>query len=128
MSPNTNPLVNDFLVLIKHPLQDGIGLVRQIILSADDRLSEHIKWNAPSYVYNGEDRVTMNLRKPDQIIILFHRGVKKKYTTGFVFDDKSGLLQWLDKDRAMITFSSVSDILDKQDKLKTLVKERIQID
>lgn len=128
MSSNTNPLVNEFLLLIKQPLHNGIELVRQIILSADDEISEHIKRNAPSYVYNGEDRVTMNLRKQDQIMILFHRGVKKKDTTGFVFEDKSGLLQWLDKDRAMIIFSDMQDVQHKQDKLKVLVQERIKID
>lgn len=114
--------VDNFLKLITHPLKDSIEQLRWIILSANPGISEHIKRNAPSYVYDGEDRITMNLRKPDQIILLFHRGVKKKDTTDFVFND-GGMLQWLDKDRAMIVFGSWSDI--QKDRLTDLVQRRI---
>ncbi len=124
MLSNHNQYVSDFLNFTQHPLVHLAEEVRELILSADAEISEHIKRNAPSYVYEGEDRITFNLRRSDQILILFHRGVKKKDSTNFVFDDK-WMLQWLDKDRGMIVIKTQQDI--QPDLLSDLVRRRIHI-
>ena len=42
-------LVVEFLNNLEHPLKNEIEEVRKIILSVDEQITEHIKWNAPSF-------------------------------------------------------------------------------
>ncbi|WP_234978377.1 DUF1801 domain-containing protein [Bacillus tuaregi] len=53
--------VTEFMDELQHPLKEEISMVRQIILSTDQKITEHIKWNAPSFCYDGEDRITLTL-------------------------------------------------------------------
>ena len=43
------PSVEAFLAALDHPRKQDILTVRQIILGADPRIQEAIKWNAPSF-------------------------------------------------------------------------------
>ena len=65
--------------------------LRAVILAADAKITEQIKWKAPSFCYHGDDRVTMRLYPPDRIQLVFHRGAKVKDATTFMFEDRSGL-------------------------------------
>jgi hypothetical protein len=108
---NQSKAVNQYLEKLDHPLKAEIEKVRALILSSDSQITEHIKWNAPSFCYQGEDRVTFRLfPATDRIQLIFHRGVKIKDSTDFAFPDESGLLQWLADDRATLIFHSMSEI------------------
>ena len=63
---------------LDHSLKDGIERLRAAILDSNDRITEHIKWNAPSFCYAGEDRVTFRLYPEDRVQLIFHRGAKVK--------------------------------------------------
>ncbi len=53
-------------------------LLRDIIGSLDADLTEHVKWNAPSYVFDGEDRITMNLRNKQGLVkLVLHMGATR---------------------------------------------------
>lgn len=69
--------VTQFLDDLNHPLRKEIEQLRLIILGADPRLSENIKWNGPNFSFNGEDRITMRIHPSKQIQVIFHRGAKK---------------------------------------------------
>jgi len=123
---NQTEEINQFIKETKHPLKAEIEVVRAIILDADDQITEHIKWNAPSFCYEGEDRVTFNLHANDRILLVFHRGAKVKDSQGFVFDDPTGLLEWASKDRAMITLYDMKDVEAKKTALIDLVSRWMQ--
>jgi flagellar motor switch protein FliG len=53
--------VVEYMNNLEHPLKKEIEEVRKIILSANKQITEHIKWNAPSFCFNNEDRVAFNL-------------------------------------------------------------------
>ena len=59
-----------------HARLDEVRALRDLVLSADERISEHVKWNAPSFVVDGEDRVTMRLQPGDRVQLVLHRGVR----------------------------------------------------
>ena len=81
------------------------------MLSADDRLAESIKWNAPNYGIGGEDRITMRIQPPRQIQVIFHRGAKKlDQPSTRIIEDKARLLVWKENDRAVATFKTLADI------------------
>jgi uncharacterized protein YdhG (YjbR/CyaY superfamily) len=69
---NRSEAVNQFIEETQHPLKADIATVRAIILEADDQITEHIKWNAPSFCDDGEDRITFNLHAKDRIRLVFH--------------------------------------------------------
>jgi hypothetical protein len=48
--------VDRFMKGLDHPLKEGVEQLRAAILDSNDRITEHIKWNAPCFRYAGEDR------------------------------------------------------------------------
>lgn len=88
---------------LNHPLKDQVERLRTAILDSNDRITEHVKWNAPSFRYAGEDRVTFRLYPEDRTQLVFHRGSKVRSDAGtFAFDDDSGLFRWVANDRAVV--------------------------
>lgn len=118
--------VDEFLEALDHPLASEIETLRRIIRSAMPGISEHIKWNAPSFCFGGDDRVTMKLRPTDAVQLILHRGAKVKDTRGFSFEDDSGLVRWLAKDRGLVTFRDTKEIRAAKRPLQTLVKRWMQ--
>lgn len=109
-APNTP--ADEFLCNLDHPFKDVIDSLRSIILKANVNLREGIKWNAPSYSFAGEDRITFNLRAKDEVRLIFHCGAKVKdgRGKGRLIDDTSGLLRWASDDRAIASFSSLAQV------------------
>lgn len=101
--------VDEFIDSLSYELKPIVIQLRSIILSANRGITEHIKWNAPSFCINGEDRVTMNLRSDKFVEIVFHRGAKVN-KTAFKFEESTGLLTWLSPDRGSIKFSSIEAV------------------
>jgi len=59
--------INEFIDNHPHPLKREIKEVRKIILACGADITEHIKWNAPSFCYLGDDRITFKLNKNDVV-------------------------------------------------------------
>lgn len=117
--------VTAFLETLDHPRKAEIERLRAIILAADPTLGEQIKWNAPSFGRNGEDRITFRLQPGDKVDLIFHRGAKVKDTAGFGVSDPAGLLKWLAADRAILVFAENAEIESKADALGDLVRRWI---
>ena len=115
-----------FMEKLEHPLKEEIEAVRAIILDSGEGITEHIKWNAPSFVYGGEDRVTFRLHPPNRIQLVFHRGSKVKDSKDFKFEDHTGLLEWVASDRAVVTFHNMEEVEAKRNALKKVVREWMQ--
>lgn len=117
---NETPEVTRFLDHLEHPLKNEIADLRAAILASDDEITEKVKWNAPSFCYLGDDRVTFRLQPGDRLQLIFHRGAKVRPAgDGFSFDDQTGLLQWASDDRAVLTLHDSDDV---QAKLPTVVE------
>jgi hypothetical protein len=121
--------VDEFLNSLKHPMKIEIEEIRKIILKADKRLTEKIKWNAPSYCIQGDDRITFNLSGQGFIRLIFHCGVKPsdKKLKAPLFEDTSGLLEWAAYDRTIARFNNRSDIVNCKKDLSFLVKKWIEV-
>ena len=52
----------------------GIEALRRLVQDAAPGLGEHIKWNAPSFTAQGEDRVTLGLPPKGGFRVVLHRG------------------------------------------------------
>jgi hypothetical protein len=117
------PSVDAFLATLVHARKADIERVRAIIRTADPRLSEQVKWNAPSFGYDGEDRITFRLQPGDRVELIFHRGAKPN-ACAVDFTDPSGLLRMVAADRGVVVLDD--DIEAKQAALAKLVQAWMQ--
>ena len=119
--------VDAFLAGLDHPFKPEISALRQIILVADPRIREEIKWNAPSF-YTTEHFATFHLRAKEGVQIVLHLGAKVRdtATTGIAIADPASLLAWLAKDRAAVTFHTMDEINAKRTAFENLVRTWIE--
>lgn len=103
--------------------RDAVLALRRVLLAADPRIAEGIKWNAPSFRL-ADDFATLHLRRADGIGLILHYGAKKSAIseTGVDIPDPHRLLEWLGKDRALVVFRDKADIEAKHDALTALVR------
>lgn len=86
--------VNRFMAQLDHPLKPQIATLLNASLASDPQITEQIKWKAPSFCIDGDDRVTFLLHPPAATHLVFHRGAKVKDATDFAFEDPTGLMKW----------------------------------
>ena len=124
--PASQAAMHAFITSLGHPAEAEILGLRAIILAADPRIGEAVKWNAPSF-FTSDHFATMNLREKQGIGLILHFGAKKNAIaeTGVTIDDPSALLQWLAKDRAIVKFQSVDDLRGKEPALTALLRQWI---
>ena len=99
------PTVEAWLAAQTPAIRVAVERLRAIALDAADGVTEHIKWNGPSFCIDGDDRITVGLAPRGGVRAVLHRGVKVKDATGFVFPDDSGLIQWAAPDRGVVAFA-----------------------
>ena len=71
---NRNPEVDRWLDEAAHPLDAMLRRTREIILGADDRVTESIKWKTPTFEFKG-NIASFNPSKRF-VSLLFHRGAE----------------------------------------------------
>ncbi|MGK3961123.1 DUF1801 domain-containing protein [Sorangium sp. So ce118] len=118
-----SPAVVAFLRELDHPLKEAAVALRQIILGVSPAIREEIKWNAPSF-RTTEHFATFNLRAKDRVRLILHLGAKVKDTAtkGLEIADPAGLLEWLAKDRCLVTFSDGEDVQAKRAALESVLR------
>lgn len=105
--------VDDFLERAKHPHTPAIQLLRKAILGCEKDISEEIKWNAPSFIYAGDNRLTFRLQPGNRVELILHRGSRPKPLGKFQFPDDSGLIRWVAPDRGQIVIAGLADAKKK---------------
>lgn len=114
--------VDRYMNDLRHPLKAGVVQLRAAILASNADITEHVKWNAPSFCYGGTDRVTFRLHPGDRLQLIFHRGATTRDDTcSFAFDDPSGLMKWLAPDRAVVDLPSLDAVADHEQEVVLLV-------
>ena len=102
----TSPAVDRFMAELEHPHREHVQRLRLAILHSDDGITESVKWNAPNFRYDGEDRVTFRLKPGDMLQLILHRGAKVRHdASDFEFDDDTGLIAWATPDRGIVTLT-----------------------
>ena len=113
--------VDEYMSQLEHSRKDEIEELRRVILEASPELVEHIKWNAPSYQIDGDDRITMRLKPGDRVELVLHRGAAKR-TDAFEFVDPVGLVDWKTNDRGVVAFAA-GDVSAMAADVRTLLDE-----
>lgn len=107
-----NEIVSKYMQDFEHLLKTEIEELRKIIMEANNKISERIKWNAPSYYYI-DDFLTFNPRMTDKVHLIFHH----KY----ISEVKSEILEGEYKDRRMVYFENMQDVLNKKQEFQKVI-------
>ena len=115
--------VDAFLTTLAHAQDTAIRRLRAVILTADPRIGEGIKWNAPSFHVDGRHFATMQLRRADRMMLVLHLGAGKQAMPADAIVDPGHLLAWRSPDRATWTFTGVDDVETQRALLQALLRQ-----
>ncbi len=119
-----------FLASLDEDTLRQVESLRALVSQAHPGLTEHVKWNAPSYVLDGVDRVTFNVHNKEGLVkLVLHMGATRpedKKAPRIMADD-SGLAQWQSDIRAVITFADADDVAAKRDLVLAFVRRWLEI-
>jgi len=120
---NKYKTVDEFFGGLDDNRKSQVETLRQYILDEEPSLTEHIKWNAPSYVKNGEDRITFNTLNKEQVVkLVFHMGAtKKENKKGQPILRDAVLIEWASDIRGYMAFSSLNEIISNEKEIKRTV-------
>ena len=68
-----NKEVDDWFRDYENPQKKAMLRAREVILAADSRIGECIKWNAPTFSYKG-NLASFNPRSKKHVSLMFHHG------------------------------------------------------
>ena len=122
--------IEEFLNSLDASKRSQVDKLRQLILETAPQLQEHIKWNAPSYVQDGEDRITFNLMNRQGVVkLILHMGATRKEDKRGtpVLQDDSGLIEWSSDIRGTLTFSDNDDVESKLTLVKSIITNWLAI-
>lgn len=116
---NDTEKVNEYMQELDHPFHAEIEAVRAIIMNANSKMKERIKWNAPSFFYK-EDMTAFNPRehKKVHLIFLFPKGVVAENT---------GLLEGNYQNRRMLFFKDMEEVNAKKVALEKVVNDWVEL-
>jgi hypothetical protein len=105
--------VERFIDDLAHPLRDVMLEVRRVLLEADPRLSESIKWKSPTFEYKG-NLASINPRAKQFVSLMFHTGRK--------IPGDHPALEGSGDTAAYMRFASPEDVSRQQSDLERLVR------
>lgn len=118
MPPKTDDAtqVAQYMSELHHPMKSSIEALRKVIKAVHPDIKERIKWNAPSYHFNGVDFLTFGppARKQNEILLVFHH-------PDIVTID-SELLEGKYIDRRLITLKSESECATKEQEISRVIE------
>ncbi len=121
---DSSAAVDELLLQLQHPQTRLITAIRQVVLAADPRIREGVKWHAPSFA-TAEYFATVHLRSKVGIGLILHLGAKKRElpAAGLQISDPDGLLKWLAADRAQLEFADLPDFEQKATAVQAVLRQ-----
>jgi len=111
VSGNRNPDVDAWFERYANPQKDLVQAVREVMLD-DDRVTETIKWQAPTFMYQG-NIASFYPKSTKHESLMFH--------TGAALPDPTGLLEGEGETSRVARFQDTEDLAAKADALRGLV-------
>ena len=119
--------VESFIAAMEPPAaRETVAAVRRLVLAAHEGLTEHIKWNGPSFCFGGDDRITLGLDRTGAVRVVLHRGARPRDGANFVFEDDEGLATWVARDRGVILFADAAAVAARAEAFSRLARRWIE--
>lgn len=106
-----------------------VELLRSMIVAIEPTLHERIKWNAPSYALNDDDRITFGMNKEGTTTLVLHMGATRKEDKKAqpVLSDDHGLVEWKSDIRGLMAFESSQEITEHQSDITDVLKRWLEL-
>jgi hypothetical protein len=104
--------VDEWFAARQHPLTEAMQLARKLILDADSRVTESIKWKTPTFSYQG-NIVSFNPSRKF-VSLMFHRG-----------SEIEGAFPHLEGDGRLVRvmrFADVNEVEATSDELQAVIR------
>ena len=108
-----NPEVDGWFRELDHPLRAEMQRVREIVLAADDRVGEAIKWKAPTFMFEG-NIASFNPRAKAHVSLLFH--------TGASIPGSHAILEGGGDTARYARFADLADVEAKRGQLESVIR------
>lgn len=105
--------VDAWMAKYENPMKPVVQAVREVVLAADPRIGETIKWQAPTFVYKG-NLASFFPKAKAHASLMFHTGAS-------IPGDFPSLEGGKDTSR-MMKFTDLADVRQKSGELRRIVK------
>ena len=113
----TSEVVDAWFESYENPQKDLVDAVRRVVLDTDDRVTETIKWQAPTFVYRG-NIASFFPKSRAHVSLMFH--------TGASLPDPEGILDGEGETSRVAKFADAADLAKKTHALQELVRAWIR--
>ncbi len=123
-------MVTQHIQMLPKQIQPAVEYLRQLMLSIDIEIAEHIKWNSPAFYYSGQMRTSNPKAYKQDILVMNLRNAKIMCVlpTGANLTVNTNILEGDYADgRRLITFLDLEDIKSKENDLKKAIKEWLSL-
>jgi hypothetical protein len=117
MAENRNPEVDSWFESYDNPQKDLVQAVRQAILDADPRVTEAIKWQAPTFIFRG-NIASFYPKAKQHVSLMFHQGAS--------LPDPTGLLEGEGDTSRVAKFTDGADLDSKVEALRDLIRAWVE--
>ncbi|GAA1964051.1 DUF1801 domain-containing protein [Microbacterium deminutum] len=113
---NRNPDVDAWFATYENPQRELVAKVREFVLSVDPRVTEAIKWQAPTFIYMG-NIASFFPKSKKNVSLMFHQGASIR--------DELGLLEGEGQVSRVARFFDDADFESKKPALEAVIREWI---
>lgn len=115
---NINPKVDEWFTKYDNPQKEAAMRVREIILGVDERISEEIKWQAPTFIYKG-NIASFFPKSKKNVSLMFHKGA--------LIHDESNLLEGAVRKQGLQNLPIWKEVEERKTDLETVIRMWIKI-
>ncbi len=109
--------VSAFMKTLDHPMKAETEALRKILKNSNNKLSERIKWNAPSYYYK-QDIVTFGPFRTGKVFLVFRHPE--------IVNVKSGLLEGNYTNRRLAYFDNMKAVKENKKELERILNALVK--
>ncbi|UVJ39097.1 DUF1801 domain-containing protein [Arthrobacter sp. CJ23] len=114
---NRNPEVDSWLQAYENPHRELVARIREFILDVDPRVSEAVKWQAPTFIFKG-NIASFFPRAKKNVTLMFHLGASIR--------DELGLLEGDGEVSRVARFVDDADFESKKPALEAVIRAWIE--
>jgi hypothetical protein len=108
---NRNPQVDTWLACYDNPMKPVVEAIREAILAADGRITETIKWQAPTFLYKG-NIASFFPKAKKHASLMFHKGAS--------IAGDFAILQGDAQESRSVKIANIADLADKKAELQAI--------
>ena len=105
--------VDEWMEAYDNPMKPVVAEVRKVVLAADDRITEAIKWQAPTFIYDG-NIASFFPKAKKHASLMFHKGAE--------IPGDFPNLEGEGKEARSMKFKSLEDLNSKKAELTSIVQ------